>query len=354
MTVSELLETANEQYRLKNPFVLYRKPEANTIHLLIQQGGEHYKNFDFSERGFIMAPFDPSASAVLLRPDHHYTASWLPVDTEPDTFEPKAYTDSAEQIRYLKLVEKALEEIRSGSLLKAVVSRCIELPYEKLPLHAFLKLLNAHEYAFCYFWFHPEIGLWIGASPELLLWSDGKIIRTNSLAGTKPVVVNEAPPWSSKEVEEQEIVTDYIKEQFELLGLEYKATKPSSSRAGKLWHLKTEISAVLGDSGIQNIINALHPTPAVCGLPKKEAVEFLLESENYDRKFYTGFLGEINMEGDGYCELYVNLRCMEWVDNKARIYVGGGITKQSEPASEWQETYHKSQTVINALFNYVK
>jgi len=95
----------------------------------------------------------------------------------------------------------------------------------------------------------------------------------------------------------------------------------------------------------------LHPTPAVCGLPKNEAKSFILENENYDRKYYTGFLGELNSDVNGIntSSLYVNLRCMEIAKDEAIIYVGGGITKDSIPEKEWEETVRKTATMKKVL-----
>ena len=95
-----------------------------------------------------------------------------------------------------------------------------------------------------------------------------------------------------------------------------------------------------------------HPTPAVCGLPAKKAKNFILENENYNREFYSGFLGEINIPKstkNKKSHLFVNLRCMSLENNIARIYVGGGITKDSIPEKEWEETVSKSFTMKSVL-----
>ena len=91
----------------------------------------------------------------------------------------------------------------------------------------------------------------------------------------------------------------------------------------------------------------LHPTPAVCGLPKEEAKQFILDNELYNRDFYTGFLGELNLKGQ--TNLYVNLRCMQLKDNRISIYVGGGITADSNAENEWEETVIKAKVMKNAL-----
>ncbi len=97
------------------------------------------------------------------------------------------------------------------------------------------------------------------------------------------------------------------------------------------------------------MIKKLHPTPAVCGLPKEAAKQFILENESYHRKFYTGFLGELNIDfktfKKEYSDLFVNLRCMDIENNAATLYVGCGITKDSIPEMEFMETVNKSMTI---------
>ncbi|MGA9588739.1 MAG: chorismate-binding protein, partial [Salegentibacter sp.] len=154
---------------------------------------------------------------------------------------------------------------------------------------------------------------------------------------------------------------------------------PYTARAGNLLHLRTNIIGSLGpsrgaehqrseSSNLKQIVKALHPTPAVCGLPREAAKKFILENENYDREFYTGFLGELNLkteikrnnnrrnqENQAYASilnqtsLYVNLRCLKLDGGIANIYVGGGITKDSKPSQEWEETENKSQTMKSVL-----
>ncbi|MFD1079733.1 chorismate-binding protein, partial [Longispora fulva] len=133
---------------------------------------------------------------------------------------------------------------------------------------------------------------------------------------------------------------------------------------------RTDISGRLAaGENLSEIIKALHPTPAVCGLQKEKAQNFILSEENYDREFYTGFLGELNLQNStsrsvnkrnvenlAYrtvkkkTALFVNLRCMKLRENAAYLYVGGGITKDSDPEAEWEETVNKSQTMKKVLF----
>jgi isochorismate synthase len=107
------------------------------------------------------------------------------------------------------------------------------------------------------------------------------------------------------------------------------------------------------DTSLKDVMNTLHPTPAVCGLPKAEAKQFLLQNEGYDREYYSGFLGELNYDfatgEEGKTDLFVNLRCMKIEDNKAHLYIGCGITKDSDPEKEFVETVNKSMTMRRVL-----
>ena len=144
------------------------------------------------------------------------------------------------------------------------------------------------------------------------------------------------------------MVTDYLVAQLQPFCERLKLTGPHTQQAGSLLHLKTEIRAQLHTGfSLQNLLQQLHPTPAVCGMPKAAALQFIGQEEGYDRQFYSGFLGEIL--GNNQVDLFVNLRCMNLANEQAHIYVGCGITSGSLPESEFAETVHKAQTMKQVL-----
>ena len=213
-------------------------------------------------------------------------------------------------------------------------------------------LLEKYPAAFVYIWYHPAVGMWAGATPETLFSLENGKFTTMALAGTQRVKGDEELIWGLKEREEQQIVTDYIKT--ELKGLITRTAPARTVRAGQVAHICTELEGTLTkDFGLIQLVNKLHPTPAVCGLPKETARSFIIEHEGYDRKFYTGFLGEINLsldsETSAKTHLFVNLRCMELFENKAVLFVGGGITGDSDKEKEWEETVAKSATMRSIL-----
>jgi isochorismate synthase len=193
----------------------------------------------------------------------------------------------------------------------------------------------------------------MGATPEQLLKVNNNTFETIALAGTQKETVSNEVIWHTKEKEEQQYVTDYIVTKLEKVASEVIVSKPYSIKAGSIWHIKTDISGVLNSgSSLQEVVRLLHPTPAVCGFPKDKSKAFILENENYDRTFYTGYLGELN---SGFStdtissHLFVNLRCMEILDSQANLYMGCGITKDSVPEKEWEESINKSVTMKKVL-----
>ena len=193
-----------------------------------------------------------------------------------------------------------------------------------------------------------NIGTWVGATPELLLNVTIENLTTVALAGTQ---LKDNSKWTEKESEEQLWVVRYIENilaEFEVKDLDIAARKSISS--GNLEHLYTQIA--FKKEGTENnnlasqLLYHLHPTPAVGGLEKNEAIKFIKANENFNRSYYSGFLGEVNNEN---AALYVNLRCMQITNNGLIGYAGAGITKDSIPEKELQETEDKLNNLKSLL-----
>ena len=362
------LDQIKVQFRKGLPFVAYRKPNEGEVKVIFQNDPELHKITDYTESGFVFAPFAGSGPAVLIRKDEAFEEAFeLELEHTGNPIFPTLDQDSDKDF-YLKLIERAINSIDSGNLKKVVLSRSIEVETSKTPFVLFSDLLNQYPKAFCYIWFHPKVGLWLGATPEIFLETENNTFRTMSLAGTQLHRVGKTPIWKEKELEEQEMVTQFIHNSLEDMVSSLEVSEAMSFKAGNLWHIKTSVSGNMNNSRLEEIIGALHPTPAVCGLPKNAAKEFILENENYERQFYTGFLGELNYKEDisrpstrrnqenrayrtikNRTSLFVNLRCMQILGNTVKVYVGGGITSRSVPEKEWQETKDKSSTMLNIV-----
>ena len=348
-STSSFLTKAEKQLHEKLPFVLYRKPSEDTVHGIFQKDASLLTIQDFSETGFVFAPFNEANESILLRPDELHTAAFKREEKSKLQAPAQRLVIPEEQTRFMTMVAKGIDLLKKGALGKVVLSRKIEVPCYKKPITIFADLLDAYPTAFCYYWYHPAIGLWVGATPELFMNFNGNRFRTISLAATQKVVHGKEPKWGTKERQEQEMVTQYIHDVLKNNVENLSVSETQNSQAGQLWHLRSDISAQISSNKTKEVINALHPTSAVCGMPLDEAQTFIQENEGYDRKFYTGYLGELNINSSSDIQLYVNLRCMELFEGKALIYVGGGITADSDPEKEWQETVDKSYTMLNII-----
>lgn len=365
------------QNRLLNqlPFVAYRKPNENSVSAILKKNDVVNYCQDFANSGFVFSPFEDIEKAIIFPLN----------ESEIIEFKDDIFLDETEHSQsnfnlenreeakqfHINLVENAVEAIKNESFKKVVASRVEQSPFNSSEtISLFKRLLNNYKTAMVYCWYHPKVGLWLGATPETLLKIEGNRLQTMSLAGTQPYVNTTDVTWQNKEIEEQQFVTDFIVDSLKPLVNSVSTTKRQTIKAGQLLHLQTKISAVFDKDSFnfKNVLKALHPTPAVCGLPKAPAKDFILKNENYNREFYTGFLGELNftqtksrntnrknVENNAYqsiktvTNLFVNLRCLQIKNDQALIYVGGGITKDSNPEKEWEETVAKSLTTKSLL-----
>lgn len=370
MTQDSFFETLEQQYKNQLPFVVYSRAINSVIKCWLQNDAALHTTSDFSESGFVFAPFDLNNKSVLLpeRDCEHLTLEISNLDLDED-FKTSSI-ESKGEVAHIKLVTKGVDTIKNGDLEKVVLSRKVEKDLKNgNPFTIFKRLFNTYKNAMVYCWYHPKVGLWLGATPELLFKVEGKQLTTISLAGTQPYEADAEVSWTSKEYKEQQIVTDYITKQIEPYTSTINVSEVETVRAGNLLHLKTYIhSRIKPESSLKSVIEGLHPTPAVCGFPKEVSKQFILKNENYNREFYTGFLGELNLKTSKtrntnrrnvennayavvrtYSNFYVNLRCMQLKGHRAMIYVGGGITKDSIPQKEWVETVNKTKTIANVL-----
>lgn len=370
MNEDSFFQALEHQYSKQLPFVVYSRPIHSIIKSWLQKDDALHTTNTFTESGFVFAPFDfKEKSIVFPEADCDYQVLEV-AQLQADDVKNTTNTAENQKDEHIQLVSKGIDAIQSGRLKKVVLSRCESKTIEyKNPVAIFKRLYASYKNAMVYCWYHPKVGLWLGATPELLFKVEGKQLTTISLAGTKTYSETHDVSWTHKEIEEQKIVTDYITKQIEPHTSEIHISEVETARAGNLLHLKTRIvSRISASSNLKSIIEALHPTPAVCGFPKAEAKDFILQNENYNRDYYTGFLGELNLkqsktrntnrrnvENNAYAlvkthsNFYVNLRCVQLKNDRALIYVGGGITKDSNPENEWEETVNKTKTMAQVL-----
>jgi isochorismate synthase len=338
----QVFEEINILLSRQIPFVCYVKPNESVWSLLVQQNDEI---IEFSNQaGFVFIPFHEGKQVVIPFDDNSFSQGNLE-NLEQKTAE-NFTSESNQKEDFEDLVFKGVSAIQKGEFDKVVLSRKLILKEQIAIVETFQNLISTYPTAFRYLFFHPKIGLWMGATPEQLVKINQNQFETVALAGTQ--LFSENVIWATKEIEEQQFVTDYIISKVKDKVNNLIVSDAKTVKAGNLAHLKSFISGELTpDFQANDLIKALHPTPAVCGLPKEKAIDFILENEGYNRKYYAGFLGEYNK--DNQTDLFVNLRCLEVENDIVNIYVGCGITKDSNPEKEFIETENKSMTMRNVL-----
>lgn len=352
LDTAKFFNKINASLEAKRPFVAYNYPNSNDIKGFFQKDDTLHYRINFEDSGFIFAPFDDKKQAILFP---SISSEIYETKISEISF-PKIHVNEKlvnvsfkDKESHLQLVQKGIKYLNESDCKKVVLSRKISFNNDNIkPLDIFKKLLKLYENAMVYIWFHPNIGLWLGATPETLLKVDKDEFSTVALAGTQEYHGSLDVVWLQKERAEQQFVTDFILEKFKDTSSVTVVSKPRTIRAGSIVHLCTTISGKLSDQlRLTNLLKELHPTPAVCGVPKRISKEFILDNEGYDRSFYTGFLGELNMNDSS--NLYVNLRCMQVKNDKINLYVGGGITRDSIDVKEWDETVAKSKVMMAVL-----
>lgn len=352
--MSSLFEKIQEQFDKQMPFVAYCKPNSEKIIALFQKNDSLFE-LNNADSGFAFVSFDGQNRYLI--PENESDIYFETVETSDFVFPNNRQfpIDLEAKTQHEQLIEKAIQEIQNGTFEKVVLSRVETISVLDFDLETvFSKLIYHYQTAFKYVFFHPKVGFWMGATPEQFLKISKNKIETVSLAGTILNTGSQMVMWSNKEVNEQQIVTDFIVDSLKKYAKEVSFSKPYDYTAGSLIHIKTDIQATFEtQSDLEQIIKLMHPTPAVCGFPKEAAQSFILQNEGYNREFYAGFLGEWNKDfmtfKDDCSDLFVNLRCMKIEDKQAYLYVGGGINKGSYPEKEYLETVNKSQTMKKVL-----
>lgn len=346
MQSNDLTQALEQLWSKQFPFVFFRLPDSDSVVCYFQKDNNWHQSADLHCSGFVMAPFVIQNKTTYI-PDTHTKHFNNPSYTPPNT----AITISEnanEKSAFMNLVIKAKQAIVNQALEKVVVSRNSRLTKETNPCTIFQNLLNLYPTAMVTFWHHPKTGTWLGATPERLVSLSRGTLQTMALAGTQVYSKNHPAEWTPKEREEQQLVTDQLHSDLIFLYPEALIEKvgPYTKQAGNLQHLCTDFNVSGTVFKLKTLLDTIHPTPAVGGVPKDKSLSFIAQNENEKRDFYAGYLGIVSPDETA---LFVNLRCARWFFNQLMLYVGAGITASSKPESEWFETVRKSETFIRGI-----
>lgn len=335
-------------------FCLYRFPGEDRLRLAIDPGYLPH----LREKTCWIAPFCEYSSAKeicldVLNPEwinlsfFQKIASLSPGNSFPVV--PLPAPRSKED--YIRKVTRFVQDIRAGLIEKVILSNVFhkDKPERFDPFDCFESLSQSYPDTFLHLLAHPDAGLWLGASPELLLKKKNRTVTLKAIAGTQPRKEFKDYHWRKKEMEEHLMVGKHIEQVFHKFNFSLKRkTAPYTIETGSVAHLSTDyIYEETEGVELKFLLNDLHPTPAIGGLPVKKGVRYILNHEGYDRKYYCGFIGETDFNDTA--ELYINIRNMQVGKDKIAIFAGGGITGASDPEEEWQEVVMKSKTMSEKI-----
>lgn len=322
--------------------IIFRFPFSDKLLTVTEQRAENAVQFvSFDENQHIS--FEGKTAEISKKELLSHEKFSDGIQDEVDAFEEEQHAD------YINNIQEIVQFVKDENLKKMVYSRIKLLDFSdsnqqaKISLtKTFLNLCESYPNAFVYF-FQKE-SAWMGAFSELLGKFNKKTgeFQTMSLAGTLPVEEN----WTEKEIEEQKPVSEYIKNILVKFSGSVETSETYDHISGNIKHLRTDFRAKISEEKVEQLISELHPTPAVCGIPKEFCKEAILKFEKYDRKLYAGY---IRIETDDEILFFVNLRCAEFYKNCAFVYVGGGITALSDPEKEWRETELKAQAILKNI-----
>lgn len=338
-------------------YAIYRLPHEDHATLIQQTEGEPVECFSCTElngkSGFVIAPFEVKENQpiLLIQGESKRVACGSGAvcvrepSLDPTSPDPTYAIDFANYHSQLEL----------GMFRKIVLARCAdEKKEEKVePMDLFYRACALYPRMFIALVETEKSGCWLTATPEILLDGEGQDWRTIALAGTMKLEgeqlkgEGEALRWSTKNIQEQRIVATYITECLEQFTGDFREEGPRTVRAANLVHLRSDFTFKLENQDhIGDLLQTLHPTPAVCGLPKREAFQFITRNEHSPRRYYSGFMGPLGQQ----THLYVSLRCMNIERNVCHLYAGGGLLKDSTEEQEWTETEAKMETMRRLLY----
>lgn len=393
-TTSVLLQTKTEteilsfliSYATENdlPVAFWRLPGASVSFVIISQNHKRLPKDSAIEdlaSGFMFAPFDREKECLYLPADYIFTFesdslrpgnspaeisshAWLEEQMKSNpqlvnsTPRLSSVTSTLQETDFIALVNEGIAATEQNVVEKVVPSRFkyVTLPDDFHLVHTIFKLKKQYPQALVSFVSVPGVGHWLGATPEVLVKVENKnIFKTVALAGTLPFQEGmnlKTIAWTQKEIEEQALVERYVISCFKKIRVrEYEEHGPKTVVAGNLVHLKSDFTVDMKAINFPQLgsvmLQLLHPTSAVCGMPLEPALDFLKRNEGYDREFYAGYLGPVNIEND--ISLFVNLRCMKLLDNRAILFAGAGVTVDSVAEKELEETEIKFRTLLNVI-----
>lgn len=338
---------------MRDCYAAYRLPDEGTlVHLVESDRAVVLRSPRETDgrTGFVIAPFEVSEATPYLYIEGTAREFTLPEDAfapigglsvDRMTVQTGDSADGFE--RYKQQFDLFHQAIMQGCFSKVVLARRSDernvggVP----PREMFRRACQLFPHCFVALFHTPQTGTWLTATPEILLEQSNGHAHTIALAGTMTVADNQetGQAWSEKNRTEQRYVSDYIRSTIKAFAQEIEETPARTFVAGNVMHLRSDfVFTMPSAASFGALVEALHPTPAVCGTPTEAARRFILAHESQPRSYYSGYCGPTS---PSVSHLYVMLRCMHIDGNESHLYAGGGLVAESTARDEWEETEAK-------------
>lgn len=336
------------------PFVLFALPGKSRPVFMADIEGRNA----ISDKRFVIVPWLDSYSDGIVIRDTVSVRDFLkkiPDIPSPCYFDNEFAQPSTDKLVYKGQLYNVIDILREQQGGKVVISRVINYPLkgiedvEQVALLTFQLFLGMDKECLRYIYYTPQTGCWIASTPELLLdfQATQKYAYSMALAGTRKFShIGNCPPWDEKNLYEHDLVLKYIAETIEAVGGKQVEISDRDLRYHELEHRCHDIRFLHEGIPANRFLDALNPTPALGGFPRKLALEIIEHLELHQRQCYGGY---VVVEDDENKLAYVNLRCGMFDKNSCTVYVGGGITPDSKPEDEWKETEAKARHLLEAL-----
>lgn len=338
------------KYRI--PFALYRLPGEECVFF----SNPGLSSSDREPRSFRISMWNEAyTDSVIIRDELdacrtlEYIAS---AGCEPrDNADIFPWPISTSQLQYEGQLRQVISHLKKRGG-KTVISRVVTEKSSREPsqwAEIADRIFQDNPAAMCCLYYTGETGAWICASPELLLDINRKYntLHTVALAGTRRPLGDVQANWSEKDLQEHNIVKEYIRSRLSALGAILKISGTETCKAGSVEHLRTQFEGEIPpEITPEDILDTVSPTPALCGYPTDLALKEIENTEVHPRYCYGGY---VSVESRERTQAFVNIRCVHFNDERMTLYVGSGIMPDSTPGGEWDETDAKLNTIGRCL-----
>ncbi len=336
---------------------------ADEIHRLISEGTPFgvvrmpaRDGFSDSYIVFRAEGENPGEHAMRLRVKPWLSHTWLDLSAQITLDVPpmQVCSQSTDYQVYTRMVDWTVRRLRQRGG-KTVLARTVCGSFKELGIYGMCRLIESYfstiasSTALTYLFWHPATGMWMGSTPELIMErTDRGCLSTMALAGTMPR--DAAEPWSEKNIAEHGIVADYMERRLGRSGIAFSRGERAELEAAAVKHLCTRFNSEYlqnySREGFDALVEAIQPTPALAGYPRREAIDEIHLLEPAHRYFYAGLINIADVRRN---LTYGLIRCAHMNFKNWCVYTGSGITADSEAVAEWDETAAKASPLVQLL-----